>query len=241
MRRHSKRLAKVDPQVVRLRDFELYDDGSGVSVTVFGTELMEVASALAEANAFTVQELLSSKAIPAGVELSCCTVGELPRGRGWSFDASGYIMIKLKRSSTMAGHSFLGNARTADADHDYDGSSTSGRRRPSFEAGSPRPRKTRRLGPPGWLESFSRSPGSPESELAGCTHPLPIRWHRAAALALSSDPAAESGLVVRHICGNKRCAKVSHFKVGSQSENAADETFHRAHPRCSRGAYPELA
>lgn len=149
-------------------------------------------------------------------------------------------MIKLKRSSTMAGHSFLGNARTADADQDYAGTGTCGRREQIFEAVSPQARKRRRLEPPGWLKGFSRSPGSPGSELAGLTHPLPIRWHRAAALALSPDPAADSGLVVRHICGNKRCCKVSHFKVGSQRENAADETFHRAHPRCSREAYPEL-
>ena len=202
---------------------------------------MEVASALAGANTFTVQQLLSTEAIQQGVPLSCCMVEVLPKGRGWFFDESGYIMIKLKRSSTMAGHSFLGNAREVDTDPDYAGSSTSEHRARIFEAGSPQARKARRLKPPKWLEECSRSPGSPRSELAGCTHPLPIRWHRAAALALSSDPAADSGLVVRHICGNTRCAKVGHFRVGSQGDNAADETYHHTHPRCSREAYPELA
>ena len=81
---------------------------------------------------------------------------------------------------------------------------------------------------------------SKDSELAGCSHPLPIRWHRAAALSLSPDLAVDCGLVVRHICGNKRCAKVGHFRFGSQSDNEKDEAYHEVNPSCSREAFPEL-
>ena len=239
MRRLSKRTAGLDPEMVQLHDFELYDDGSGVSVVVFGAELTDVATALAHSNGFTVGELLSNEAIPADIPLSCCMVEKLPKARGWSIDASGYVLVKLKRSPTMAGHSFLGSTRASDADRDYAGTSTDERCPQIFEALSPQPRKRRCLTRPEWLQSFSMSPGSPDSEVAGCSHPLPIRWHRAAALSLSSDLAADCGLVVRHICGNKRCAKVSHFRFGSQSDNEKDEAYHKVNPSCSREAFPE--
>ena len=172
--------------------------------------------------------------------LACCTVETVPKGRGWSIESSGYVMVKLKRSLTPAGHSFLGRQRTVDADKDYGGTSNFGGNAPTSEALSPPRKRSRHLRSPGWLEGCSTSPGSPSSELAGCTHPLPIRWHRAAALSLSSDPVADSQLVVRHICGNKRCAKVGHFRSGSQRENSKDEEYHRTHPRCSREAFPKL-
>ena len=94
--------------------------------------------------------------------------------------------------------------------------------------------------PPSWLKGHSMSPGSPESALAGQSQPLPIRLHRAVALALSTDPDAHSKLMVRHICGNKRCAVAAHFRFGTESENKRDEAHHRVHRGCSREVLPRL-
>jgi hypothetical protein len=84
------------------------------------------------------------------------------------------------------------------------------------------------------------SPASPDSALAGQSQPLPIRLHRAVALALSNDPDADSKLMVRHICGNKRCAVAAHFRFGTEDENKRDEKHHRVHRGCSREVLPRL-
>ena len=68
---------------------------------------------------------------------------------------------------------------------------------------------------------------------------LLIRIHRADALATSVDPAADSKLLVRHICGNTRCVVVNHFRPGSQRENDDDKEYHRLNQGCSREHFPK--
>ena len=219
--------------LVQLSDYELLDPSSGVNATVFGEEIFEVATALAAANGTTAAELLANKAVPAGEPLSCCTAQRLPRGHGWKFDEAGYILIKLKRSSTVVGHTFLGRSSSTAADKIFVPASKAAQK----EAASPPARKKRCVGAPGWLQDHSQSPGSPNQEAVGRTQPLPIRWHRAAALAVSADPEADSKRAVRHICGQKQCLEVSHFRFGSLAENELDEKYHCMHAGCSREAW----
>lgn len=221
-----------------LSDFELYDDRSGVAVTVHARELKDCFRQLARANGFKLGGLLGNVGTSSTLQpLECLVVTRLPAGSGWSFDDSGYISLKLKESSTVRGHTFLGNAGNArDRDDDLQ-LRLSRSARCSLQSADPNsspPRQRRSVGPPAWLDGHSLSPGSPASALVGQSQPLPIRLHRAVALALSADPTADSKLLVRHVCGNKRCAVAAHFRFGSEDDNKADEAHHRVHPGCSR-------
>lgn len=233
MNRVSTRRRSATTSLVHLSDYELLDPASGVNAPVFGEEVFEVAAALAAANSTTAAELLANKAIPAGEPLSCRTAQHMPRGYGFTFDEAGYILVKLKRSSTVVGHTFLGRSSSTADDKDFVPTG----RAAQTEAASPPARKRRRGGAPVWLQDHSQSPGSPNQEAVGRTQPLPIRWHRAAALAVSADPEADSKRVVRHVCGRKRCLEVSHFRFGSLAENELDEEYHRMHAGCSREAW----
>ena len=235
MSRSSSRKRSATSSPVRVNDYELFDPNTGVHTTVFGEEILEVAASLAAANGVPAAELLVNKSIPAGQKLSCCTAQHVPSGLGWRFDEAGYVLVKLKRSSTVVGHTFLGQSSSTATDQDFVPTS----RAAVVEATSPPRRRRRSVGVPGWLKDLSQSPESPNQEAVGRTQPLPIRWHRAAALAISADPEADSKLVVRHVCGNKRCLEVSHFKFGSMAENEQDEEYHRMHAGCSREAWPK--
>ena len=236
-KRRVGRTSRVASQLV-LSDFELHDDRSGVAVTVHARELKDCFRQLARANGFKQGDLLANVGASSTVQpLECRVVTCLSAGSGWSFDDSGYISLKLKDSSTVRGHTFLGDGGNApDRDGDFQPRLSRSTRASLESAGqiSSPPRQRRSVGPPSWLEGHSLSPGSPASAQAGQSQPLPIRLHRAAALALSTDPDGDSRLWVRHICGNKRCAVAAHFRFGSEEDNKADEAHHRVHPGCSR-------
>ena len=225
------------PKAVVFSDFEWFCERSQVSVVVHGKELHALYKALARCNGMPVEKLLENKSYEAGEQLTCYTLDRLPEE--WSFmpDAAGYIQPKLKHSLTPIGHSHSGNA--------LDGEYTQRKRAPpcaSAQASNPstppQRLKRRRVAPPQWLEGHSLSPGSPNSEPAGATQPVPIRLHKAAFLACCSDPEAANGLQIRHICGNERCGVVSHFRAGSQSENEADKRYKRGTTAYSPGTFP---
>ena len=232
------RASRVASQLA-LSDFELHDDRSGVAVTVHARELKYCLRQLARANGFKHGDLLANVGASSTVQpLECRVATCLPAESGWSFDDSGYISLKLKESSTVRGHTFLSSEGSAHDDRDGDfrpslSRSTRASLQSADQISSP-PRQRRSVGPPAWLEGHSQSPGSPASAQAGQSQPLPMRLHRAVALALSTDPIADSKLLVRHICGNKRCAVAAHFRFGSEGDNKADEAHHRVHPGCSR-------
>ena len=115
-KRRLGRGSPVTSQLV-LCDFELFDDRSGVEVTVHAQELKDLFEQLARANSFKLEDLLANTGASCTEKpLQCRVVTRLPAGGGWSFDDSGYISLKLKSSCTVRGHTFLGNA----ADHDSD-------------------------------------------------------------------------------------------------------------------------
>ena len=74
----------------------------------------------------------------------------------------------------------------------------------------------------------------------GCTQPVQIRLHRLAFLASCGDLEATSGLQIRHICGNKACAMVSHFRAGTTTANSADREYHKSRKGRSRESFPPL-
>lgn len=242
----KRRLGRASPDApqLALSDFELFDDRSGVAVTVHAQELKSCYEQFARANGFQLPDLLGNFDISSTVEpLECRVVTSLPAQSGWSFDDSGYISLKLKRSRTVRGHTFLGGGGSAaDGDSEFRMRLSRSSRSYLHNTAQPStpPRKRRSVGPPSWLEGHSMSPASPDSALAGQSQPLPIRLHRAVALALSNDPDADSKLMVRHICGNKRCAVAAHFRFGTENENKRDEKRHRVHRGCSREVLPRL-
>jgi len=242
----KRRLGRAPPVTSQLvlSDFDLFDARSGVEVTVHSQELMDCFGQLARANGFKLHDLLVNSGVSSTVKpLECRVATRLPKGGGWGFDDSGYIALKLKQSSTVRGHTFLGSADDRDGNFEMRLSRSSRESSRSLHSSGPcssPPRKRRSVGSPSWLSDYSHSPGTPSSERAGESQPLPIRLHRAVALALSTDPHADSRLMVRHICGQKRCAVAAHFRFGTEIDNKRDEEHHRVHPGCSRQVLPCL-
>ena len=204
------RASRVASQLA-LSDFELHDDRSGVAVTVHARELKYCLRQLARANGFKHGDLLANVGASSTVQpLECRVATCLPAESGWSFDDSGYISLKLKESSTVRGHTFLSSEGSA---HDRDGDfrpSLSRSTRASLQSAdqiSSPPRQRRSVGPPAWLEGHSQSPGSPASAQAGQSQPLPMRLHRAVALALDGHlpPADEQGRARCAIRYRRRC------------------------------------
>ena len=233
-RRHT-RLGAVP--VVELRDFELYDDRSGERVNVLGEELQECFTELALANGFAVEELLTNSSIPSHKPLPCRIAENVPRSGRWSHDEMGYLLVKLRKSCTLRGHTFLGDGGTDGA---YRNTHSIAKNGVQIKEPSTPVVKRRRIGPPGWMADFSLSPGSPGDGGEGRTQPLPIRLHRSAAISISANPSAKAAQIIRHICGRKRCAVVSHFRGGTQAENSADEMFHLKHLGCSAETWSPL-
>ena len=238
-KRRLGRAAPAAPQLV-LRDFQLYSDESDVTASVHGDELRDLFARLARANGFAEGELLSNVSISAGESLPCRIIQRLPAGCSWIPDGSGYILVKLGRGKTVRGHSFLGDGSSERGDQSYRGAAISGESTPSDDVSSPPRKSTRCSRAPGWLSDHSTSPGTPGTGGEGCTQPVPVRLHRAAALAASSTPEAHSTQLVRHVCGHKRCGVVAHFRFGTQAENERDEEHHRAHPGTCREALPRV-
>jgi hypothetical protein len=241
MRRQKRRRDPARVVMVELRDFELFSERSGVTVTIHARELMERFKALAEHNGFTVGQLLQNSEIPANKPLQCCIMQHLPNKSDWMHDAGGYIIAKLHRNRTVVGHTFLGDGSTDAQEYEHREHATSGFGKHGRSNGTnPSPPRAKRK-PPGMpkrFDDYTLSPGSPGQE-QGCTQPLLIRIHRAAALATSVDPAADSKLLVRHICENTRCGVVNHFRPGSQRENDDEKEYHRLNQGCSREHFPK--
>ena len=235
-RKRAETTARPPPQLV-LRDFELCDSVSGVSAPVFGEELHACFDHLAKCNGFSVDKILANQSIPRGMSLPCCVARRIPKGVGSLDDQSGYILVKLRRGRTVVGHSFLGTEASSSADPEY---RADARISHGSDVSSPPRARRRHAGPPDWLQDHSTSPGTPGSEAEGRTQPVLVRLHRAAALAASARPEADSKRWVRHICGNKRCLVVSHFRFGTQEQNERDEEYHETHPGCSREQHGSL-
>ena len=220
-------------------DFVWFCERTQVSVVVHGKELLALYKAMARANGVPVAKLLANSSYEAGEKLSCYEITHKPEGWSWMPDSKDYLQPKLKQCCTPIGHSHMGDA------HDR---SYKQRKRVAPPASSddsspsspPQRAKRANRAPPQWLEAFSQSPGSPQSELAGSTQPVPIRLHKAAYLACCSNPEAEYGLEVRHICGNVRCGVVSHFRSGNKSENERDKRYKRGRVSYSPQAFPPL-
>ena len=234
-----KRSVTTGPSVreLKLNDFELYDTESGVHAVVSGHELRAAFSRLADLNGFILSDLLANNPIPAGKPLPCRIATTLPEKLGWFFEDSGYIMLKMHRAATVVGHSFLGREASASADASYSGAAPS---RLEIDATSPPRTRKRPAEPPSWLQEHSMSPGTPDLGQEGRTQPLPVRLHRAAALSVSGCPECDGKLILRHICGNKRCMVVAHFRPGTQAENSDDRDYHKTMLGCSREKHPCL-
>ena len=148
-------------------------------------------------------------------------------------DSAGYLLVKLKGSFVPRAHSFLRDA--GDDDSDYEPPRERKRRLPASCHDSGTPQRARRACRPRVCsgEATDPSPASPQDEV-GCNQPVQIRLHRAAYLATCADPEAASGLQVRHICGSKKCAVVSHYRLGNATDNKDDEDYHKSSYGCSR-------
>ena len=186
--------------------------------------------ALAKANGFQAKDLLANEKVEAG-PLKCCRIEQLPREWSWLPERKGYLHPKLRESKTVRAHSSLSVADDAKGGGDEDTLACCKRAAPAMpseDASSPQCRRVRKA--PKHLQDYDMSAvGSPESEAAGCTQPVPIYLHRAAFVACSADPEAASKLEMRHICGNPKCGVVSHFRGGTKEENDADKKHHAEH------------
>ena len=245
MRRQKRRKAPARVVMVELRDFELFSERSGVTVTIHARELREHFDELARVNGHTPEQLLANDSIPAGRPLRCCIIRRIPKVCG-SLGGE-YINLKMRESRVAVGHSFCG---TSAPDSNYSPPARqrgSGQLRsyPQESHSSCDDTSTPRIGkrqtrPPKHLDIFSMSPGSPGGDDAGHSSWTPGTLHRLSSLAASGDPGAVAKLWIRHICGEARCGVISHFRPGSRSDNEEDEKYHLAHPGCSREAFAPL-
>lgn len=238
MRRRLARRPRV--KSVAFSDFDWYDPRTGVSVKVHGKEVQSLFKALAKCNGVPVASLLQNSKIAAGMPLKCYEVNQLPQEWSWQLDSAGYHLVKLKNSFVPRGHGCTGDG---DDDSDYEQPKSHKKRGASasnFKPSTPqqarrahRSRVCSRMGAEASLDS-------PEDGRVGYTQPVQIRLHRLAFLACCADPKAASKLQVRHICGNKKCAVLSHFRAGDFAANKADGDKHKSNPGCSRESFGPL-
>ena len=164
---------------------------------------------------------MANSSIQANTQLTCHLVPRGSRPGKWSSDSEGYVMLHLKESSTVRGHSFI--AGESRSDHDFAPPSRRSKRSPRAPQPTSPPQHRRARAVSYCEDCEDSSPeSSPASAKAGCTQPLLVRLHRAAFLATCDDPNAYSGMEIRHICGNRACAVISHFRTGDCDENALD-------------------
>ena len=226
--------------LVKFEDFDWFCERTGVSVRVHAEELYELYGAMAKLNGATPEELLANSAIQAGKPLACCEIKRKPRDWNWLPDSGGDLQPKLKQSCTFVGHSHCGDRMDGDHRERKRVALSASANDPSPSSPTQRSKRARRPSDK-WQEwQQSKSPGSPEGELAGSTQPVPIRLHRAAFLASCRNPEAAKGLEIRHICGNTRCAVVSHFRAGTKRENERDREYHEQQRGCSRQSFPPV-
>ena len=221
--------AEAGDQAVSFRDFELFDEITGVSAMVYASELQAVYAQIAATAGVPPATLLANSSISANTQLHCHLVQQEPGNGSWSIDSEGYVMLHLKQSCTVRGHSFLAGESRCDDDFVPPSRVSKRSSRAPHPATPPQRRQRVSTAQPRYCEDSSGSSSelSPASAKAGCTQPLMVRLHRAAFLATCDDPNAYSGMEIRHICGNKACAVVSHFRAGSSDENAKDKQHHK--------------
>ena len=227
-------------EAVSFRDFDLYDEVTGVSARVSANELQAVYAQLASTAGVPPATLLANTGISAKTRLHCHIVQREPGNGSWSIDSEGYVMLHLKESCTVRGHSFMAGESRDDADFLLPPRDMKRLLRSSGASSPPQHRRTRATEQVScYCEDFDASlDSSPASAKAGCTQPLMIRLHRAAFLATCDDPNAYSGMEIRHICGNRACAVVSHFRAGSSDENTMDRSHHKRHRGSSLEGFP---
>ena len=211
---------------VSFSDFEWIDPRTGVSVTVHGEEVQSIFKAIAECNDVPAATLLQNSQFKAGQLLECHQAEVLPRGWSWQLDSAGYPLVKLKTSFVPRAHSFLRDAGDDDSDYELPREHKRPRRLPASFQGPCTPQRARRAHRPRVGSEEAYTP--PQEADVGCNQPVQIRLHRAAYLASCADPEAASGLQVRHICGNKTCAVVSHYRLGDATDNRDDENYHKS-------------
>ena len=226
-----------------LRDFTYCGLNGTAEVRVRGAEIRKILTHLAQDNDWAVEDLLGNPDIVAGRKLPCSLpvcriVRHLPDGWSWWTGQSDYLVTKLRCSKVVAGRTF---AHGLDDGEDFFVRATSSKRRAAALPPASPPRRSKRASPPSkWHDAFAASsPGSP-IQCEGCVYPLPIMLHRAAYLAACPDRTAAAPALVRHICGNSKCAVVAHFRTGTQESNESDRTHHKHHPGTSREALPPL-
>jgi len=234
--------AGAAPEAVSFRDFDLFDEITGVSARVYASEMQAVYRDIAATAGVPMATLLANSSTQANTKLTCHLVPRGSRPGKWSFDSAGYVMLHLQESSTVRGHTFLGGESRGDVDFVP---ASRGSKRPSRTCEHASPPQLRRRASAAQHSYCEDSPGSgselsPASAKAGCTQPLMIRLHRAAFLATCDDPKAYSGMVIRHICGNCRCAVVSHLRAGDSDQNTMDREHHRRQRGSSWEAFPAM-
>lgn len=228
------------PALVTLHDVARVGDEDGEETAASAEELLEHFYALAAANRWPAGALLANSSIQAGKRLRCRLVRRLPDHTCWMFHSSGYIVAKMRRTPVVAGRSYT---RAAVADPVYRGAPTT-HTQPSAPTqvspeSPPRPKRASRSLEERFPE-FTTSPDTPGGAAKGCTQPTLIAWHKVAALAACNGPSARKAHVIRHICGNRECAVLSHFRPGSTRANDLDRDYHRSHRGCSRESFPPL-
>ena len=228
--------ATGQPPVVTFRDFDSLDTATGVSVRVHGAELQGLFEALAADADVPAATLLANASIEAGQPLKCHLVARKPRNWSCQLDSQGYLQAYFKQSRTVRGHTFCGTGSRNDDEYRPPRSKRAAQ--PTLPA-SPTPQRAKRACSSRRPVDSSpdMSPGSPS---AGSTQPVPMRLHRAAFLSTCDNPEADSRLEIRHICGNRACAVVSHFRPGTAAQNSQDREYHKLHPGCSPESFPPL-
>lgn len=208
---------------------EYYDNN--VAVQLKSRELTQMFKALASANGHAYSSLMANDKILPNVPLNCCLIKTLPAGFS---SMNGYIVAKIRGSTTAVGHSFWSDGTSEESDLSFvpPRVKSSAHREP----GSPRRSPARDSAP----KCMAEAPLTPTS-MEGSTQPMPILLHRAAALAASGQPDKDSKMYgVLHICGNKNCGVVGHYRPGTRGNNEADEDHHGRHPDTSRRSHPRL-
>jgi hypothetical protein len=76
----------------------------------------------------------------------------------------------------------------------------------------------------GWLGSLNPGSGYPQIKVRRAGKTTTIYGHQFA-YQLAHGPVP-SGMVIRHLCGNRCCTNPAHLTVGTQAENAADSKRH---------------
>ena len=209
------------------------------AVLVHGKELHELFKKLADVHHIDVADLLGNVPIGKNEPLSCKLMTQQPSG--WSFppDSKGYISVKLRQSRIPIGHSKQGHESDDEWTKDVQAAQVN-EGAELGEQGSTPLRGTRKRRAPDLLGQWSMSPGSPGDDSAG-TQEYMVRLHRAAGLAASTDPKSDSDLPMLHICGNKNCMVVAHYRPGTKSDNEEDKKHHQCQPcdeRTSRASHP---